>query len=136
MRYFAAEDWEFYAVLNVTRGEETEPGGITIPADRIPPLNGRIGAVWEPSDRLRIEPYLDFADRQDRLSPRDERDPRIDPNGTAGFGTLNLLVTWQPAAAWRTGLRVQNLGDKAYREHGSGIDAPGRNLGGWVELVF
>jgi outer membrane receptor protein involved in Fe transport len=136
VRYFAAEGWEFYAVLNVTRGEETEPGGITIPADRIPPLNGRIGAVWEPSDRLRIEPYLDFADRQDRLSPRDERDPRIDPNGTAGFGTLNLLVTWQPAAAWRTGLRVQNLGDKAYREHGSGIDAPGRNLGGWVELVF
>jgi outer membrane receptor protein involved in Fe transport len=136
LRYFAAEGWEFYAVVNVTRGEETEPGGITIPADRIPPLNGRIGAVWEPSDRLRIEPYLDFADRQDRLSPRDERDPRIDPNGTAGFGTLNLLVTWQPAETWRTGLRVQNLGDKAYREHGSGIDAPGRNLGGWVELLF
>ena len=82
VRYFAAEDWEFYAVLNVTRGEETEPGGITIPADRIPPLNGRIGAVWEPSDRLRIEPYLDFADRQDRLSRRwIESDIDKRPNG-------------------------------------------------------
>jgi hemoglobin/transferrin/lactoferrin receptor protein len=136
VRWFATDAFEFYAVVNVTRGEETGPDGNTIPADRIPPLNGRVGLVWEPGEQFRIEPYLDFADRQDRLSPRDESDPRIDPSGTDGFGTLNLLVTWQPADTWRAGLRLQNLGDRAYREHGSGIDAPGRNLGGWVELMF
>ena len=136
LRYFAADAWEFYAVVNFTRGDETEPDGGRIPADRIPPLNGRVGLVWQPGEQFRIEPYVDFAARQDRLSPRDESDPRIDPAGTAGFGTLNLLLGWQPAETWRTGLRLQNLGDKAYREHGSGIDAPGRNVGGWIEFMF
>jgi outer membrane receptor protein involved in Fe transport len=136
LRYSAGDAWEFYAVLNATRGEESEPDGATVPADRVPPLNGRVGLVWQPNERWRIEPYLDFADRQDRLSPRDADDPRIDPDGTAGYGTLNLLVGWQVSEAFRAGLRLQNLADKAYREHGSGIDAPGRNLGAWVELRF
>ena len=136
LRYIASDSFEFYGVLNYTRGEEKEADGSTIPADRVPPLNGRIGLVWMPGIDWRIEPYVDFADRQDRLSPRDERDPRINPEGTAGFGTLNVLLSWQATETLSTGLRLQNLGDKNYREHGSGIDAPGRNLGAWLELLF
>jgi len=34
------------------------------------------------------------------------------------------------------GLRLENLADKAYREHASGIDAPGRNIGLWVNYSF
>ncbi len=136
VRYIAGDSLEFYGVLNYTRGEETEADGSTIPADRVPPLNGRVGMIWMPGIDWRVEPYLDFADRQDRLSPRDERDPRINPEGTAGFGTLNLLVSWQATETLSTGLRLQNLSDKNYREHGSGIDAPGRNLGAWLELMF
>jgi outer membrane receptor protein involved in Fe transport len=79
---------------------------------------------------------VDFAGPQDRLSPRDEEDPRIDPEGTPGYGTLNLLVGWQPADQWALTLRLQNLGDKNYREHGSGIDAPGRNVGLSVDYLF
>lgn len=136
LRYLAGESVEFFGVLNYTRGDETEADGSTIPADRIPPLNGRIGLVWHVSDSLRVEPYLDFADRQDRLSPRDERDPRINPEGTAGYGTLNLLLNWDVNERLAAGLRLQNLGDKLYREHGSGIDAPGRNIGVWGEWFF
>ena len=136
LRYIPTETFEIYAVLNVTRGDEREAEGPTVPADRIPPLNGRLGMIWEFNPDWRFEPYLDFAAAQDRLSPRDERDPRIDPRGTPGFGTLNALLSWQATESVSAGLRLQNLGDKRYREHGSGIDAPGRNLGAWVELLF
>ncbi|MBT8038771.1 MAG: TonB-dependent receptor [Gammaproteobacteria bacterium] len=136
VRYIPNESFEVYAVLNYTRGEERGVEGPTVPADRVPPLNGRLGLIWEFINGWRFEPYLDFASSQDRLSPRDLRDPRIDPRGTAGFGTLNALLSWQASDAISTGLRLQNLGDKRYREHGSGIDAAGRNLGLWLEIGF
>ncbi|NCF63886.1 MAG: TonB-dependent receptor [Gammaproteobacteria bacterium] len=135
LRYRATDSVELYAVVNYTRGEESDDG-LTVPADRIPPLNGRLGLVYEPNDRFRIEAYLDFANRQDRLSPRDEEDPRINPSGTAGWGTANLLFGWQATARLEVGLRLQNLSDREYREHGSGIDAPGRNLGIWFNANF
>jgi outer membrane receptor protein involved in Fe transport len=135
VRYLATDEMELYAVLNYTHGEESDDGE-TVPADRIPPLNGRFGLVYQPSDRLRFETYLDFAGRQDRLSPRDAADPRINPQGTAGWGTINLLASWQATERLELGLRLQNLGDRDYREHGSGIDAPGRNFGLWLNALF
>jgi len=135
LRFRATDGVELYAVVNYTRGEESDDG-ISVPADRIPPLNGRLGLVCEPNDRLRIEAYLDFASRQDRLSPRDEDDPRMDPSGTAGWSSANLLLGWQATSRLEVGLRLQNLSDRDYREHGSGIDAPGRNLGFWFNANF
>jgi outer membrane receptor protein involved in Fe transport len=136
LRYHAREDLELYAVVNFTRGEERDPDGSSVPADRIPPLNGRLGITWRRGERWRIEPYIDFAAAQDRLSPRDESDPRIRPGGTAGWGSVNLLASWQVTTAFTLGLKLQNLGDKNYREHGSGIDAIGRNLGIWADINF
>ena len=95
-----------------------------------------LGLLWEPGQRWRIEPYIDFAAAQDRLSPRDESDPRIRPGGTAGWGSVNLLASWEATTALTLGLKLQNLGDKNYREHGSGIDAAGRNLGIWADVIF
>jgi outer membrane receptor protein involved in Fe transport len=135
LNYRLNDHMELYAVVNYTRGDESD-AGLTVPADRIPPLNGRLGFVYFAGERLRVEPYLDFAGRQDRLSPRDEGDPRINPQGTAGWGTLNLLLSWRMNPALEIGLRLQNLADEAYREHGSGIDAPGRNLGAWFDVRF
>jgi outer membrane receptor protein involved in Fe transport len=135
LRFMASGEWEFYAVVNYTHGEESTPE-TTVPADRVPPLNGRLGLVYQPGEAWRIEPYLDFASHQDRLSPRDETDPRINPNGTPGWGTLNLLASWQASPQLDLGLRLQNIGDIEYREHGSGTDAPGINLGFWLNYVF
>ena len=64
------------------------------------------------------------------------RDSRIDPNGTDGWNTLNLLLDWQVSQALKLGLRLENITDAAYREHASGIDAPGRNIGFWVNYSF
>ena len=79
---------------------------------------------------------MDFASQQDRLSPRDVLDPRINPDGTPGWATINLLFSWQASARTELGFRLENLADKDYREHGSGINAPGRNLGVWFNTQF
>lgn len=116
------------AIVNFTRGEEKVSGGTVVPADRIPPLNGRVGLPYEPNEALTIEPFVVFADSQTRLSPRDIRDVRIDPAGTAGWMTANLRASWLPNEKWHVTVSLENLFDKQYRHHGSGIDAVGRNF--------
>ncbi len=119
------------ATLNWVWGQRLDPAGDT-PADRIPPLNGML-ALERPWKAWDVRLWLRWAGPQTRLSPRDVRDPRIDPEGTPGWATLNLSLAGEWGPHWRWGLRLENLLDAAYREHGSGIDAPGRNLGLWLE---
>jgi outer membrane cobalamin receptor len=115
-------------IVNYLHGEQTENDGTGNPADRIPPFNGRLSLRYEVSNSLLIESYLHFAGSQDRLSPRDVQDVRIDPAGTPGWVTINLAASWQVSERWRTTASVENILDKNYRLHGSGIDATGRNL--------
>ncbi len=115
-------------VLNHLRGTQSEADGSDAPADRIPPFNGRIGLRYDWSESLTFAPYLHFSAAQERLSPRDVRDVRIDPNGTPGWATLNLATSWQASDSWTIDFAVENLLDKRYRVHGSGIDAAGRNV--------
>jgi outer membrane receptor protein involved in Fe transport len=116
------------AIINYARGEEKEARSSAVPADRIPPLNGRIGLRYEASETLTIEPFVVFADSQSRLSPRDIRDVRIDPNGTSGWLSANIRAFWQPDERWSISAGLENLFDEQYRHHGSGIDAVGRSL--------
>jgi len=116
------------AVLNHARGEQEEGDGSDAPADRMPPTNGRLGLSYDWGTGLSVESYAVFACRQDRLSPRDVNDTRIDPNGTPGWATINIRADWRPDQNWQVSLSAQNLLDQRYRYHGSGIDAPGLNL--------
>ena len=114
--------------LNYSRGGQLPFDGMEIPADRIPPLNGFLGVDIQVTDSWSLEPYLLFADSQTHLSPRDIRDPRIDPEGTAGWATINLRSQWYINDRLQLDTRLENLTDRHYRLHGSGIDAIGRNL--------
>lgn len=120
---------ELSGVVNVTRGEQRSESGATEPADRIPPVNGEAGARYSLDADWWVEGFIRFAAAQDRLSDRDRRDPRIDPGGTAGWATVNLAAGWTLSPVADLTLRLDNLLDKRYREHASGIDAPGRSLG-------
>ena len=124
-----------YGSLNYTHGKEIS-NGITTPADRIPPLNGKLGVLWQPTDRFQMDVFFLFAAQQDRLSDRDVRDPRINPDGTPGWSTFNVTLTWSPSERLQAGLRLENVGDRHYREHGSGIDAPGLNIGAWASIQY
>ena len=115
-------------VLNYTWGEQRDEAAAVEPGDRIPPFTGRFGLDVDPGGKLRLRAWLGFAARQDRLSARDIGDPRIDPRGTAGWGATGVELSWDLAENWRLDVGVDNVFDKTYREHGSGVDAVGRNL--------
>ncbi len=126
LAYQFAPQFSGSLTLNSIRGVEEGGDGVDRPADRIPPFNGEASLSWQPSEPWRLSLLGRFARRQDRLSDRDRSDPRINPDGTPGWGVFDLRAGWRPADDWSVDLTLHNLADRSYREHGSGIDAPGR----------
>ena len=114
---------------------------------REPPLNGIVGIQWEP---LNTQYWAAFfvrgAAEQRRLNRSDIRDPRIqgstrdpaevkfDANGAAidagtpGWWTLNIRGGVKLFSYTRLTLSVENLLNKRYRQHGSGVNSPGFNV--------
>ena len=125
--YLFENKGHFKTVINYTWGEENFKT-ISEPADRIPPLNGFIGYSKPLNSKWSINPKIVFAGTQSRLSFRDIRDPRIHPNGTGGFTTYNLYLNWKVSGTSKIRFGLENIFDKKYREHGSGLEAPGRNF--------
>jgi outer membrane receptor protein involved in Fe transport len=122
------------AVMNYTHGVQVTATSTSSPDDRIPPLNGRVSTIYRINDAMSLRTDLLFSAKQDRLSDRDIADPRIDPEGTAGWAVLNAAVEIRGKGGFRYGIRGANIFDKRYREHGSGIDAVGRSLGLWFSF--
>ena len=72
-----------------------------------------------------------FASKQTRLAQGDKEDNRIGINGTAGWEVFNFYGGYQlPAFQFNMGL--QNIFNKDYRTHGSGINGVGRSV--WVAV--
>ena len=122
------DHWSTHAVLNYTWGEQELSGSNSEPADRIPPLSGMVTVNYDSGRQFGIDAWLQFAGEQDRLSARDVRDTRIDPLGTRGWGMLGARAHWDYGDEWSLSVAVNNLLDKQYRSHGSGIDAAGRDV--------
>lgn len=97
------------------------------PVGGIPPLFGRIGAEWRTSTYY-VDLYMRFANEQTRLSSDDLDDPRIPEGGTPGWSTLNIRAGFPLFKTGKLHLAIENILDKNYREHGSGINGPGRNF--------
>lgn len=102
------------------------------PMRRIPPFNGKMALQYSKS-KLFAETEVLFATKQTRLSSGDIDDHRIPDGGTPGWIITNLKLSY----SWRkialnTGL--QNLFNKEYRIHGSGVDGFGRSF--WMALQF
>lgn len=135
LRYRPNDAWQLYATATYTRGDE-EFEGDEYPADRIPPLFGKLGARWFFAEGWETETFMLYATKQDRLSPRDVEDARINPDGTAGWATINGRLGWRATDGLLLQLNLENLADKRYREHGSGLDQPGRNVSLSVDWRF
>ena len=118
-----------------THGAQTAPGGTgEEPVTRIPPLSGSVALrrdVLGESASGWVELVARGAGEQRRLSSRDVRDSRIQAGGTPGFWTLGVRTAVARGQS-RLTAGLENVLDRGYREHGSGIDAPGRHI--WVRF--
>ena len=65
---------------------------------------------------------------QDRLAPTDYSDARIPNGGTPGFFLLDLRSGVRVPNVGALFAAIENVGDLAYRHHGSAILGPGRSL--------
>lgn len=108
---------------NITRDE---------PMRRIPPLNGAMMVKYNKSRWFGAVELL-FASRQDRLAKGDEDDNRIPAGGTPGWEVININAgyRWQQV---RLNMGLQNLLNRDYRTHGSGINGVGRSA--WMSVAF
>lgn len=97
------------------------------PVGGIPPAFGLLGLKWKRNDCF-ITVYSRFASKQNRLSADDLDDPRIPVNGTPGWQILSMRTGVNVLAWCRLQVALENIFDVNYREHGSGINGPGRNF--------
>jgi outer membrane receptor protein involved in Fe transport len=126
LNYYFKQGGHLFMNLTYTHGTEDTDSGEG-PADRIPPTFGIIGYQQDLGDQWDVRSQIRYASTQDRLSERDLTDARINPFGTGGFVVYDTHFTWRNSINSQVRLGVENIFDKKYREHASGLDAPGRN---------
>lgn len=120
--YTINASWSVAGSLTYTYGQNITKNE---PVRRIPPLFGRLIVEYKKSDWwCNIE--WQAAAKQDRLAQGDKDDNRIPDGGTPGWNIFNINTgyTWRFLEAE---LRIENLLNKDYRYHGSGVNGYGRS---------
>ena len=117
------QHWHFNGALAYTYGQNLTRKE---PLRRIQPLNGRLLSSYQQKN-VNIAVEALFASKQTRLAQGDKDDNRIPVGGTPGWNLINIYGGYQ----WnwlqlQTGL--QNIFNKDYRTHGSGINGYGRSF--------
>ncbi|MBL0326985.1 MAG: TonB-dependent receptor [Cytophagaceae bacterium] len=102
------------------------------PLRRIPPVFGNFNLRYSGNDWY-IQPAFTFAGAQKRLAAGDIADNRIGPEGTQGFAVFNFQTGYNYKNI-ALDISANNLGNVAYKTHGSGIYQVGRSL--WASLSF
>lgn len=109
--------------------DPTTPWESRVPLSRVPPFNGTVELLWRPrGSGLYAGAALRWATRQGRLAPQDEGDARIPLGGTPGYAVVDLRAGYRVGRKLGVALVVENVGDAAYRTHGSSVNGAGRGL--------
>ena len=98
------------------------------PLSRIPPAKLMLGARWKvKGSPWWLEPTAELNSKQERLSARDISDPRIPSGGTPGYSLLNLRGGWQDDLQ-SIDIALNNITDRKYKVHGSGLYGAGHEI--------
>ena len=99
---------------------------------RIPPVNGRLLFEYKKYKLIVSAEHL-FSCKQGRLAKGDKDDNRIPKGGTPGWYVMNLYGKYDLKSV-SFFLAMQNLFNKDYRTHGSGINGAGRAASLMIQL--
>jgi outer membrane receptor for ferrienterochelin and colicin len=101
---------------NITRDE---------PVRRIPPLFGRLALDCQ-LEKLWLNLEWQAAGKQSRLAAGDRDDNRIPKGGTPGWNIVNVNTRYA-LGLFTFDLSLQNLFNRDYKYHGSGVNGYGRS---------
>ncbi len=119
--------------LFFTRGDQTPASGLEEPMSKIPPFNGMIGLRWATASApVWVEYIFRWSAEQDRLGSRDESDTRIPDGGTPGYAVHGVRAGASLMENLDVSAGFDNIADKLYRTHASGVDAAARHV--WIGL--
>lgn len=105
-----------------------------VPLSRIPPFNGTAEARLRLGDQFYVGGALRWATAQTRLALSDRSDGRIPTGGTPGFAVVDLRGGYRHRRDVIVNVVVENVGNAAYRYHGSSVNGAARGVIGSVEF--
>ena len=114
------------------RVDQIDParGIVREPLSRLMPRTVAATLTWKPAGSA-FEWWVAgrAVDHQDHLSLKDATDiERIPPGGTPGYGVVSIGTTFRISENADFLIALDNVADRDYRIHGSGVNEPGRNL--------
>lgn len=141
IRVYLPWDLDVRAAVSWARGDGPNPVAAMspdqparMPLSRIPPLNGSAELGWRPAFGFFAIGSVRWALLQDRLALQDTDDRRIPRGGTPGFVVFDLRAGYRLEPWMLLSVVLENVGDAAYRYHGSSVNGAGRGL--LVEAQF
>jgi outer membrane cobalamin receptor len=122
-QYILGKSLQMIGSLTYTYGQNTSKKE---PFRRIPPLFGYVNLQYQ-KEKYLARLFFQLAGKQQRLAAGDISDNRIGPLGTPGWSVINLSNGFNFKKI-DINITLQNVLDKDYKFHGSGINSVGRSL--------
>lgn len=97
------------------------------PLRRVPPLFGSVSANYS-VNKFFVKAEILAADKQSKLAQGDKDDNRIPAGGTPGWSVINFYAGYHFNKHFSVNTSLQNILNKDYRLHGSGINGAGRSM--------
>ncbi|MFN9381672.1 MAG: TonB-dependent receptor plug domain-containing protein [Bacteroidota bacterium] len=122
-QYILGRSLQLTGSLTYTYGQNTSKKE---PIRRIPPLFGYVNIQYQ-KKKYWAKLFFQLAGKQQRLAAGDISDNRIGRLGTPGWSVINISNGFN-FKKMDINLTLQNVLDKDYKFHGSGINGVGRSL--------
>jgi len=122
-QYILSRYLQMTGSLTYTYGQNTSKKE---PIRRIPPLFGYVNIQYQ-KEKYWARLFVQLAGKQQRLAAGDISDNRIGRLGTPGWSVINISNGFN-FKKMDINLTLQNVLDKDYKFHGSGINGVGRSL--------